>query len=161
MTVPSPVRGGYRRGVSFALRVALAAAIVWWLIRRAGWEEIVATLGRADPRFLAAAAVAICFESVAKSWNWGRLLDSLGTSSAGRRAELWHVYMVASLVGSVLPSTASTDAMRGLLRSGSLAGDRPHTLPRSSSTICWSGLPLAPSGSCAWRCFRAGPVADL
>ena len=123
-TVPSPVRGGYRRGVSFALRVALAAAIVWWLIRRAGWEEIVAALGHADPRFLAAAAVAISFESLAKSWNWGRLLDGLGTSSAGRRAELWHVYMIASLVGSVLPSTASTDAMRGLFAQR-LFGGRP------------------------------------
>ena len=124
VTVPSPVRGGYRRGVSFALRVALAAAIVWWLIRRAGWEEVVATLGRADPWLLVAAAIALCCESAAKSWNWGRLLDNLGSSSAGRRAELWHVYMVASLVGSVLPSTASTDAMRGLFAQR-LFGGRP------------------------------------
>ena len=124
VTVPSPVRGGYRRGVSFALRVALAAAIVWWLIRTAGWEEVVATLGHADPWFLVAAAIALCCESAAKSWNWGRLLDDLGASSAGRRAELWHVYMVASLVGSVLPSTASTDAMRGILAQR-LFGGRP------------------------------------
>jgi len=124
VTVPSPERGGYRRGVSFVLRVALAAAIVWWLVRRAGWEAIVATLGNADPGFFAAAAVAISLESVAKSRNWGRLLDGLGTSSAGRRAELWHVYMVASLVGAVLPSTASTDAMRGILAQR-LFGGRP------------------------------------
>ncbi len=49
MTAPSPERGGYRRGASFALRVALAAAIVWWLVRTAGWEEVVATSGHADP----------------------------------------------------------------------------------------------------------------
>ena len=124
VTVPSPVRGGYRRGASFALRVALAAAIVWWLVRTAGWEEVVATLGRADPWFLVAAAIALCCEAAAKSRNWGRLLDNLGSSSAGRRAELWHVYMVASLVGSVLPSTASTDAMRGCLAQR-LFGGRP------------------------------------
>jgi uncharacterized membrane protein YbhN (UPF0104 family) len=115
---------GFRRGFGFALRVALATAIVAWLIRSAGWEEIVATLGQADPRYLAAAAVAISFESLAKSWNWGRLLDGLGTSSVGRRAELWHVYMIASLVGSVLPSSASTDAMRGLFAQR-LFGGRP------------------------------------
>ena len=123
-TAPSPERGGYRRGVSFALRVALAAAIVWLLIRTAGWEEVVATLGDADPWFLVAAAIALCCESAAKSRNWGRLLDNLGTSSAGRRAELWHVYMVASLVGAVLPSTVSTDAMRGILAQR-LFGGRP------------------------------------
>ena len=124
VTISSPVRGGYRRSVSFALRVALAAAIVWWLMRRVGWEEFVATLSHADPWPLVAAAIALCCESAAKSWNWGRLLDNLGSSSAGRRAELWHVYMVASLVGSVLPSTASTDAMRGLLAQR-LFGGRP------------------------------------
>ena len=124
VTAPSPERGGYRRGVSFALRVALAAAIVWLLIRTAGWEEVVATLGDADPWFLVAAAIALCCESAAKSRNWGRLLDNLGSSSAGRRAELWHVYMVASLVGAVLPSTMSTDAMRGILAQR-LFGGRP------------------------------------
>ena len=124
VTVPSPGRGGYRRGVSFTLRVALAAAIVWWLIRRVGWDEFVATLGHAELWPLVAAAIALCCESAAKSWNWGRLLDNLGSSSAGRRAELWHVYMVASLVGSVLPSTASTDAMRGLFAQR-LFGGRP------------------------------------
>ena len=124
VTAPSPERGGYRRGVSFALRVALAAAIVWLLIRAAGWEEVVATLGDADPWFLVAAAIALCCESAAKSRNWGRLLDNLGSSTAGRRAELWHVYMVASLVGAVLPSTMSTDAMRGILAQR-LFGGRP------------------------------------
>ena len=49
VTLPSSVRGGYRRGASFALRVALAAAIVWWLIRRVGWDEFVATVGHARP----------------------------------------------------------------------------------------------------------------
>ena len=84
----------------------------------------MATLGHADPWFLVAATVALCCESAAKAWNWGRLMDSLGSSSAGRRAELWHVYSVATLVGSVLPSTASTDAMRALLAQR-LFGGRP------------------------------------
>ena len=124
---PSSGRDGYRRGASIALRVALAGAIIWWLVRRAGWEEVVATLGHADLGFLVAATIALSCESVAKCWNWGRLLDHLGSSSAGRRAELWHVYMVASLVGSVLPSSASTDAMRGLLAQR-LFGGRPTAL---------------------------------
>ena len=124
VTLSSSGRDGYRRGVSFALRVAFAAAIVWWLIRRVGWQEFVATLGHADPWLMVVATIALCCESAAKSWNWGRLLDNLGSSSAGRRAELWHVYMVASLVGSVLPSTASTDAMRGILAQR-LFGGRP------------------------------------
>ena len=124
VTVPSPERGGSRRGAGFALRIVLAAVIVLWLVRRAGWEEVVATLEHADPWYLLAAGAALCLESASKAWNWARLLDNLGASSAGRRAELWHVYMVASLAGTVLPSTASTDALRGLFAQR-LFGGRP------------------------------------
>ena len=97
-TVLSPVRGGHIYVVSAsALRIALAAAIVWWLIRRVGGEEFAANPGSRQTWIWAAAAIALCCEAAAKSWNWGRPLDNLGSSSAGRRAELGHVYMVASL----------------------------------------------------------------
>lgn len=124
MAVVSGGRGSYRRAISFALRAALAGAIVWWLVGKAGWREVVATLSHAEPWFLLAATIALICETAAKSWNWGRLLDNLGCATTGRPAQLFHAYIVASLVGSVLPSTASTDALRALFAQR-LFGGRP------------------------------------
>jgi glycosyltransferase 2 family protein len=115
--VSAPARGfdRYRRSIGFLLRLGGAAAVIAWLVREAGWDEIVATLGDADPRLLLAAAIAFTFECAVKILNWARLLNDLGCATARRLHRLVHVYLVASMIASVLPSTASTDAMRGLL----------------------------------------------
>jgi uncharacterized protein (TIRG00374 family) len=125
---------GYRRSLSFALRIALAVGIIWWLVYQAGWQEVVTTLSHADPLFLLLAIVAVGFESMAKAWNWGRLLDHLGRNSTRRLGHLLHAYLVGTLVGSVLPSTASTDAMRAVIAQRHFGG-RP-TVYAASIIIC-------------------------
>src|SRR5262245_23533658 len=114
----------YKRFVGFALRVGLAAAVVWWLVREAAWDEVISRVSHADPWFLLLAAGALSCECVAKVWNWGQLLHHLGCGTRGHMWRLGQVYMVASMAASVLPSTASTDAMRGLMAQR-LFGGRP------------------------------------
>jgi uncharacterized protein (TIRG00374 family) len=99
-------------------------AVIAWLIRDAGWSAIVETFRDAHPWWLLLAAVGLVLESVTKAWNWARLLDGLGCSTRGRRLRLLRVYLVASLMGSVLPSSVSTDAIRVVLAQRAF-GDRP------------------------------------
>ena len=134
MASPLSAANRYRSSLSLLLRVSLAAAIVAWLVREAGWREVAATLHGVDPWLLLAAASIMALESAAKAWNWGRLLDHLGCATIHRFGLLARAYLVGSLVGSVLPSTASTDAMRGLLAQRYFGG-RP-TAHAAAIIIC-------------------------
>lgn len=111
-----------RRSGGFILRLALAALAVVWMGHAAGWEEIFATLTHADPQWLLIAVAGLVLESLTRLWNWGRLLDGLGCVTRGRLGRLLHAYMVGAMFGTVLPSTASTDAMRGLLAQRAYGG---------------------------------------
>ncbi len=82
----------------------------------------MATFRRANPWWLLVAAGGLALETAAKTWNWARLLDSLGCSTRGDRIRLLRIYLVSGLMGSVLPSTASTDAVRLLLAQRMLGG---------------------------------------
>jgi uncharacterized protein (TIRG00374 family) len=115
-------QGALRRTGGFILRFTLAALAVGWLGHAAGWDKILSTLTHTDPRYLLLASLAMVLESAARLWNWGRLLDGLGIVTAGRHGRLVHAYLVGSLFGTVLPSTASTDAMRGLLAQRAYGG---------------------------------------
>jgi uncharacterized protein (TIRG00374 family) len=117
----------FRRGHLWAaIRFGIVIAIIAWIIREAGWSEIVATFRRAAPTWLLLGVAALVGETLAKGWNWARLLDSLGCSTRGRRIGLLRVYLVASLMGSVLPSTVSTDALRVVLAQRTFGG-RPSS----------------------------------
>ena len=104
------------------LRIGVVVAVVAWIIREAGWSEIVETFRRADPWWLLLAAAGLALETVTKAWNWARLLDGLGCSTRGKRIRLLRVYLVAALMGSVLPSTVSTDAIRVVLTQRAFGG---------------------------------------
>jgi uncharacterized protein (TIRG00374 family) len=110
------------RSGGFVLRLALAALAVGWMGHTAGWGQVLATLANADPRWLLVALAALALESLGRLWNWGRLLDGLGCVTRDRLRHLVHAYLVGAMFGTILPSTASTDAMRGLLAQRAYGG---------------------------------------
>jgi uncharacterized protein (TIRG00374 family) len=114
----------WRAALRLAIRLALVILIIAWIVREAGWREIVATIQRADPIFLLLGLLGLTLEMLAKAWNWARLLDSLGCSTLGQRLQLLRAYLVAALMGTLLPSSASTDALR-IVIAQRLFGGRP------------------------------------
>jgi uncharacterized protein (TIRG00374 family) len=112
----------YARHFGTIVRIGIVIAVVGWLASEAGWREIAATFRRADPSWLLIGAAALMLETLAKTWNWARLLDSLGCSTHGHRLRLLRVYLVSALMGSVLPSSVSTDAVRIVLAQRSFGG---------------------------------------
>jgi hypothetical protein len=106
------VMTAWRARVGLAIRIAIASAIIWWIIREAGAREIAEAFRHANVTVLVVAFCFLTLETLTKAWNWLRILDSLGYATHGGRLRLLHASLVAAFMGSLLPSTASTDALR-------------------------------------------------
>lgn len=104
------------------LRIGIAAAIIAWLLHAVGVEQIVGLVREVDVG-LGAAAFAILFTAcIAKAWNWRQLLIGLRLTTPDRSREVIHCYCASALLGSALPSTAGTDAVRAVYMQRILGG---------------------------------------
>jgi uncharacterized protein (TIRG00374 family) len=147
----------WRRAIGIGARLAIAIAVVGLIIRNVGWPEIESTLRGAKASWLLLAVVALMLETIAKAWNWARLLDSLDCSTRGKRIRVLRVYLIAALFGSLLPSTASTDATRVVLAHRMLGG-RPSSHAASivvQNGLGWLGGCLIGLVCIAWLASRA------
>ena len=129
----------WRAALRHAIKFAVVALIIAWIVREAGWREILATIQRADPVFLLLGVLGLTLEMLSKAWNWARLLDSLGCSTRGQRLQLLRAYLVAALMGMLLPSSASTDALRIVLAQR-MFGGRPSMYAASIVILNVLGL---------------------
>ncbi len=119
MSAKSP----WRARLGFVARLAIAIAVVGWVVHQAGLHALAETFRGASIPLLFCAFAALMLETVSKGWNWGRILDSLGYGIRGRQQlRLLRLYFVAGFMGSILPSTASTDALRTVMAQRTFGG---------------------------------------
>lgn len=107
------------------LRVTAAAAIVAWLASRAGLAEIARQFSGIDLGLLAAAVALLLADSLAKAWNWRKLIASLVTDREVPLAKVMSWYFAGGFLGAVVPSSASTDVLRAFLSQRALGGHGP------------------------------------
>lgn len=123
--------------VWYAVRAFLALAIVVWLADRVGFESILTQLRRVDVPLLFAALLFMASDSVAKAWNWRQLLDVLVDDQSVKfiRVLSWH--FAGGFLGAIVPSSASTDAIRMWLGQNGLGG---HGVACAASVVTLNGL---------------------
>lgn len=66
-----------RKYIKFIVLFLLAAALLWWFARSLNWEEVKATLARANIWLLILAASCVCFGYLVRAFRWRTLLAPL------------------------------------------------------------------------------------
>jgi hypothetical protein len=128
----------YARATIFRwLRVAAAVAIVVWLANRAGLDEIVRLFSGIDIPLLGAAVALLFADSLAKAWNWRKLIASLVRDRQVPLAKVMSWYFAGGFLGAVVPSSASTDVLRAVLSQRALGGHGPAC---AASVLTLNGL---------------------
>lgn len=128
----------YARATIFRwLRVAAAVAIVVWLANRAGFDEIVRLFSGIHIPLLVAAVALLFADSLAKAWNWRKLIASLVTDRRVPLAKVMSWYFAGGFLGAVVPSSASTDVLRAVLSQRALGG---HGEACAASVLTLNGL---------------------
>jgi hypothetical protein len=119
------------------VRVAISAALVGGLLLHAGPATILEQIARADLSLLAAAFVALVAYSTVKAWIWHRLLIGLGINRPKQFLGVVVCYLSAGLFGTLLPSTAGTDAVRAVLAHRRFGG---KLSPYAASVVVLNGV---------------------
>lgn len=107
-----------------ALQVVCLVAIVWLLWRAVDWREALVLLQSADPRWLAAAALALTLQTVLSALRWRITAAQLGIEIS--ISDALREYYLSQVVNQSLPGGVVGDAGRavrargqaGLLASG-------------------------------------------
>jgi uncharacterized protein (TIRG00374 family) len=113
----------HRRKVGNVARVAVAMALVGGLLWHAGPRVILTTIAAADLLLLASALAVMLIYSLVKVWNWLLLLRGVGVRRPEQFKGVLICYMGGGLLGSVIPSSAGTDAARALLAHRRFGGE--------------------------------------
>jgi uncharacterized protein (TIRG00374 family) len=119
------------------LRLAAALVIVTWLATRAGFEDILRLYSGVDLGLLAAALGLLFADSLAKAWNWRKLIASLVTDRKVPLTKVLSWYFTGGFLGAVVPSSASTDVLRAYLSQRALGGHGPKC---AASVLTLNGL---------------------
>jgi uncharacterized membrane protein YbhN (UPF0104 family) len=103
-------RPSQRRGLRFGLKLALALAVVLWLVGRGGWGHVAANLESASRFWLSAALLTYLIGQSLCAWKWGVLAGSLGF----RRSPgfYWANYLGAMFPSLFLPTVVGGDVFR-------------------------------------------------
>lgn len=96
-----------------ALRLVVAPCLVALLVWKIGPRNILLEFRTANAVYFAGGFLTIVFDAFVRSQNWRRMLVALGHPLGA--TDTFRCYLAGGFLGSALPSTASTDAARGLL----------------------------------------------
>jgi uncharacterized membrane protein YbhN (UPF0104 family) len=97
-------------GLSLALRLAVSAALVAWILHRTPFQEIGAAFRSADLRFVLLALGLYLFDTFASVRRWRLLIRAQGGEAPF--AGLVRAYFVGIFFNNLLPSTIGGDTVR-------------------------------------------------
>jgi uncharacterized membrane protein YbhN (UPF0104 family) len=98
------------RGVRWGLKLALAIAVVLWLIGRGGWGRVAVNLESASPFWLGATLVVYLVGQSICAYKWGLLAGALGFRRT--RGFYWTNYLGAMFPSLFLPTVVGGDIFR-------------------------------------------------
>ena len=113
-----------RKYLGSILRLVIAAGILYLIARHVGPEAIIQRLKQAQVSYLVGACALIVAYNFTRIWNWQQILRGLGI-----RTEPSHVPESGGLLflgwfsGTIIPSTAGTDALRAIFAAYLFRGD--------------------------------------
>ncbi len=119
MTLSLPAR---LKSSGWVLHLAVAATVLALVLHGFGGEQVFAHLGDVHLGWASVAVALSLVDGVVRVLNWRQLL---GDSMPGRthlRRRLFASYYSGSFLGTVVPSTAGTDALRAMFATQSLGG---------------------------------------
>jgi uncharacterized protein (TIRG00374 family) len=124
---------------SGALRTVTALLIVIWLVYHAGVQSIVDGVANVHPGLFAAAFLTMVMYNLLKAWNWRQLLGVLRVEPRRAYRRTLYCWFAGSFLGAVVPSTASTDALRALLAHTTFGN---HLASHAASVVVLNAISL-------------------
>lgn len=151
------------RRIRSGIRVVAAVAIVALLLAHSGLEQVSESFQRVSWWPLAVSVLGMVLDIVLRTLTWRRLISAIQGKAIGFRV-LLGCFLTSSLFGTLLPSTAATDATRAVLAHRAVGGpfvSFAASLVVLNATTLFAGC-LVALGAAATASVTAGlPAAIL
>ena len=95
-----------------AARAAVAAGLTAYILWRSHPREVLAALAAADWRLIAIAVVLVLADRALMAYRWVALLCIVDPTERPRFHEIMRVFFVSTFVGTFLPASIGSDAVR-------------------------------------------------
>jgi uncharacterized protein (TIRG00374 family) len=146
---------GSTRAAFGVLRVGLALGIVAWVLSTAGLQTVALQLAHVSPLALLLVLGFLLVENLIKVVNWQLMLAAMLRRSIAF-APLLKANLAGCFLGTIVPSSAGTDALRALYARGYFGG---HLVVHAASMVTqnvfnWFGGSLLGLGMLAWLWHR-------
>ena len=150
------------------LRLAVTAAILWWLSSRIDMRAALSAIGAISMPHLALVLALVALDRAVMIWRWLLLLRAADVRVSG--AEAARLFLVSSFVGSFLPAGVGGDAARawGLSQLTARLGDALASVVvdrvlgvLSLAAMGAVGLAVSASGNATGRVVAAVAVVSL
>ncbi|MEZ5318595.1 MAG: lysylphosphatidylglycerol synthase transmembrane domain-containing protein [Vicinamibacterales bacterium] len=96
------------------LRVAVAAALLWWALHGAAWDDLAGAVRRADWRWLAAAVALVVVDRALNAWRWLVLLRAIEPAAGLSLWPILRIFFISTFAGTFLPGSVGGDAVRAV-----------------------------------------------
>lgn len=100
--------------LSRALRVGIAAGLLWWATRDVDWPAVARAVQGASWAWLGAAVALVLIDRVLMAWRWLALLRGVEANRPLQSPALLRVFFVSTFVGTFLPGSVGGDAVRAM-----------------------------------------------
>ena len=150
------------------LRLAITAAILWWLSSRIDMRAAAAAMAAVSLPHLALVLALVALDRAVMIWRWLLLLRAADVPVSG--ADAARLFLVSSFVGSFLPAGVGGDAARawGLSQTTAKLGDALASVVvdrvlgvLSLAAMGAVGLAVSASGNATGRAIAAVTVVGL
>jgi uncharacterized protein (TIRG00374 family) len=101
--------------VAALFRVLLAGGVIAWLVAYAGPGRVADAIRGADFLYLSIAFAVMVVYVAIRVYNWHLLLRALGVRHPKQVRGLFLCYATSGFLGTVVPSTVGTDAIRSVV----------------------------------------------
>jgi len=95
-----------------AARAAVAAGLTGYILWRSHPRQVLAALGGADWRLIAVAIALVLLDRALMAYRWLLLLCIIDPADRPPLAEIMRIFFVSTFVGTFLPASIGSDAVR-------------------------------------------------
>jgi glycosyltransferase 2 family protein len=95
-----------------AARAAVAAGLTGYILWRSHPRQVLAALGGADWRLIAVAVALVLLDRTLMAYRWLLLLCIIDPADRPPLAEIMRIFFVSTFVGTFLPASIGSDAVR-------------------------------------------------
>jgi glycosyltransferase 2 family protein len=110
----------FSKVLKMAIKLAISAALVWWILSKADEDVLVQYLGKISVSIIVLLLIAMSLLAIVQAVRWSTILSHLGTTLAPRNAI--SITFLSMFFNQTLPSTIGGDIVRAWAAHRSGAG---------------------------------------